>query len=181
MLYRTNTETASHPPAPYISIHMKRALPLRRSLSLLAALLAALLGAAACASAGGAPPDLSDTRFERSLQVDLATMTRTPSGLYYQDLTEGRGDLARARRKVTVRYTGWLVNGTKVDSSEGLEFLLGTGKVIRGWDIGVEGMREGGVRKLVIPPELGYRYRDVGVIPAGSVLVFQVELLRVRP
>src|SRR3990172_17136 len=136
MLYRTNTETASHPPPPYISIHITPPPPPAPPPG---------------PPAGAPPPALSDPRFERSLQVDLATMTRTPSGLYYQDLTEGRGDLARARRKVTVRYTGWLVNGTKVDNSQGLEFLLGTGKVIRGWDIGVEGMREGGVRKLVIP------------------------------
>lgn len=151
---------------------MKRALALP--------LLATLLGAAACASAAGPPPDLSDARFERSLQVDLRTMTRTPAGLYYRDLTEGRGSLARPRQRVTVRYTGWLANGTKVDSSEGLEFMLGAGRVIRGWDLGVEGMREGGVRKLVIPPELGYRYRDVGAIPAGSVLIFDIELVRVR-
>ena len=142
---------------------------------------AALLGAAACASAGRAPSDLSDTRFERSLQIDLASMTRTPSGLYYQDEKTGQYEVAKARQRVMVRYTGWLPNGTEVDKSdEGIEFRLGSGTVIRGWEIGIEGMQVGGVRKLVIPPELGYRYREVGKIPAGSVLVFRVELVRVR-
>jgi hypothetical protein len=135
---------------------------------------------ASCASAGGAPPDLSDTRFERSLEIDLASMTKTPSGLYYKDLKEGQYELVKTRQRVTVRYTGWIPNGTKVDSSEGIEFRLGSGQVIQGWDIGVEGMRVGGVRTLVIPPELGYRYREVGKIPAGSVLVFRVELIKVR-
>ena len=138
-----------------------------------------LLLTTACASAGGPPPDLSDTRFERSLQIDLASMTRTTSGLYYQDVREGQYEVVKAKQRVTVRYTGWLPNGTEVDKNE-IEFRLGSGQVIRGWDIGVEGMRVGGVRKLVIPPELGYRYREVGKIPAGSVLVFQVELVRVR-
>jgi FKBP-type peptidyl-prolyl cis-trans isomerase len=144
-------------------------------------LLAMLLASAACASAGGPPPDISDTRFERSLQIDLASMTRTPSGLYYQDVKEGQYEVAKARQRVSVRYTGWLPNGTEVDKSdEGIEFRIGSGTVIRGWEIGIEGMRVGGVRKLVIPPELGYRYREVGKIPAGSVLVFRVELVRVR-
>jgi len=144
-------------------------------------LLATLLASAACASVGSLPPDISDTRFERSLQIDLVSMTRTPAGLYYQDVREGQYEVVKVRQRVTVRYTGWLPNGTEVDKSdEGIEFRLGSGTVIRGWDLGVEGMRVGGVRKLVIPPELGYRYRDVGKIPAGSVLVFRIELIRVR-
>jgi FKBP-type peptidyl-prolyl cis-trans isomerase FkpA len=154
--------------------------PARRTFGLSVVL--SLLAAIGCASSGASSTVLADTAFERSLQVDLSSMTKTPSGLYYRDEVEGRGEIAKQRQKVTVRYTGWLPNGTKFDSSESLEFRLSSGPsgVIEGWVIGIEGMRVGGVRKLVIPPELGYRYREAGPIPAGSVLVFRIELLRVR-
>ena len=135
-----------------------------------------------CASSGASSTAIADTAFERSLQVDLSSMTKSPSGLYFKDETEGRGEVAKQREKVTVRYTGWLSNGTKFDSSESLEFRLSSGPsgVIEGWVVGIEGMHVGGVRRLVIPPELGYRYREAGPIPSGSVLVFRIELLRVR-
>jgi peptidylprolyl isomerase len=154
--------------------------PARRALRL--SLVFALLVPIGCASSGASSTVLADTAFERSLQVDLSAMTKLPSGLYYKDEVEGRGEIAKQRQKVTVRYTGWLPNGTKFDSSESLEFRLSSGPsgVIEGWVVGIEGMRVGGVRRLVIPPELGYRYRDAGPIPSGSVLVFRIELLRVR-
>jgi peptidylprolyl isomerase len=140
-----------------------------------------LLAFAACASAGGRPPDISDTAFERSLAINLATMTRTPSGVYYEDVKPGDGDVIRAKKQVTIKYTGWLPNGNKFDSNaDGIEFMFSAGRVIRGWDDGLEGMRVGGIRKLVIPPELGYGFRDAGKIPAGSVLVFRVEVVRMR-
>jgi FKBP-type peptidyl-prolyl cis-trans isomerase FkpA len=110
---------------------------------------------------------------------------RTPSGLEYQDLAVGEGAEAVSARVVRVHYTGWLTDGTKFDSSkdrnEPFEFTLGAGRVIRGWDEGVAGMREGGKRKLTIPPELGYGARGAGrVIPPNATLVFEVELLQVR-
>ena len=109
----------------------------------------------------------------------------TASGLKYQDLKEGGGDLAAAGKTVSVHYTGWLTNGTKFDSSKDrgqpFEFPLGGGRVIRGWDEGVQGMKVGGIRKLTIPPELGYGARGAGgVIPPNATLVFEVELLKVR-
>jgi peptidylprolyl isomerase len=107
-------------------------------------------------------------------------MSKTASGVYFVDIEPGRGAEATSRQQVVVSYTGWLVDGTKIDSSKGIEFRLGTGKVIRGWDDGIPGMRVGGVRRLVIPPELGYGFKDVGEIPRGSVLVFRIELLSVR-
>ncbi|MBI3965396.1 MAG: FKBP-type peptidyl-prolyl cis-trans isomerase [Chloroflexi bacterium] len=110
---------------------------------------------------------------------------KTPSGLEYEDVVVGTGEEARAGRTVSVHYTGRLTNGTKFDSSvdrgQPFEFPLGAGRVIRGWDEGVAGMKVGGKRKLTIPPDLGYGARGAGnVIPPNATLVFDVELLAVR-
>ena len=106
----------------------------------------------------------------------------TASGLIYVDVTEGQGDVAQAGQQVTVHYTGYLTDGTKFDSSKDRNdpfvFPLGAGHVIKGWDEGVQGMKIGGVRKLTIPPQLGYGERGAGgVIPPNATLVFEVELL----
>ena len=106
------------------------------------------------------------------------------SGLLIEDLTVGTGDVATAGKQVTVHYTGWLTSGTKFDSSKDrndpFDFPLGGRRVIAGWDEGVQGMRVGGVRKLTIPPSLGYGARGAGsVIPPNATLVFEVELLGV--
>jgi FKBP-type peptidyl-prolyl cis-trans isomerase FkpA len=108
----------------------------------------------------------------------------TPSGLTIEDLAVGTGDSATAGKRVRVHYTGWLTDGTKFDSSkdrnEPFTFPLGERRVIAGWDEGVQGMRIGGVRKLTIPPELGYGSRGAGrTIPPNATLVFEVELLAV--
>lgn len=107
------------------------------------------------------------------------------SGLKYTDLEAGEGPAAVSGKAVTVHYTGTLANGKKFDSSkdrnEPFEFKLGVGMVIKGWDEGVAGMRIGGRRKLVIPPELGYGSRGAGsAIPPGATLYFEVELLGVE-
>jgi FKBP-type peptidyl-prolyl cis-trans isomerase len=117
-----------------------------------------------------------------------ANMTTTKSGLKYTDQKVGTGDVAVKGATVTVNYTGWLyVNGkrgTKFDSSLDrnmpFEFKLGARQVIPGWDEGVEGMKVGGKRELIIPPDLAYGPKAVGgVIPANSTLDFEVELLKV--
>ncbi|RKP57877.1 FKBP-type peptidyl-prolyl cis-trans isomerase [Pararobbsia silviterrae] len=113
----------------------------------------------------------------------MAAIT-TDSGLKYEDLTEGTGAEATKGATVSVHYTGWLTDGQKFDSSkdrnEPFSFPLGAGHVIRGWDEGVQGMKVGGVRKLTIPPQLGYGVRGAGgVIPPNATLVFEVELLDV--
>jgi FKBP-type peptidyl-prolyl cis-trans isomerase FkpA len=104
------------------------------------------------------------------------------SGLIIEDLVNGDGAEAAAGQEVTVHYTGWLTDGKKFDSSKDRDdpfvFPLGGGRVIRGWDEGVQGMKVGGKRKLTIPPALGYGARGAGgVIPPNATLVFEVELL----
>ena len=110
------------------------------------------------------------------------TAFTTDSGLVIEDLVIGDGDEAIAGHQVTVHYTGWLTDGQKFDSSKNRDdpfiFPLGGGRVIRGWDEGVQGMKIGGTRKLTIPPALGYGARGAGgVIPPNATLVFEVELL----
>jgi peptidylprolyl isomerase len=111
-------------------------------------------------------------------------MTTTPSGLQYRDDRVGDGQEAKSGQNVSVHYTGTLMDGKKFDSSrdrgQPFQFGLGAGQVIRGWDEGVAGMKVGGRRTLVIPPELGYGSRPVGPIPPNSTLVFDVELLGIR-
>ncbi len=111
-------------------------------------------------------------------------MTTSPSGLQYREDAVGEGREARAGDTVSVHYTGTLQNGTKFDSSrdrgQPITFPLGAGHVIKGWDEGIAGMKIGGKRTLVIPPELGYGGRDMGPIPANSTLLFDVELMGIR-
>jgi FKBP-type peptidyl-prolyl cis-trans isomerase FkpA len=126
-----------------------------------------------------------------SLAADGAQgkMSELPSGLKYTDTKLGTGTEATKGHKVSVHYTGWLYNngakGAKFDSSvdrgEPFSFALGAGQVIRGWDEGVDGMKIGGKRTLIIPPELGYGARGAGgVIPPNATLMFDVELLGVQ-
>lgn len=98
-----------------------------------------------------------------------------------EEIAEGEGPAAAPGHRVSVHYDGRLPDGTPFDSSrergQPFSFTLGRGQVIRGWEIGIEGMKAGGRRRLTIPPELGYGDRDLGIIPPNSTLVFDVELL----
>jgi len=116
-------------------------------------------------------------------------VTEMPNGLKYSDSETGGGAPATAGHKVSVHYTGWLSeNGSKgkkfdssVDRGEPFQFTLGAHQVIAGWDEGVSGMKVGGKRTLIIPPELGYGARGAGgVIPPNATLIFDVELLGVQ-
>ncbi|MHA1963063.1 MAG: FKBP-type peptidyl-prolyl cis-trans isomerase [Candidatus Thorarchaeota archaeon] len=106
--------------------------------------------------------------------------------LQIEDMVVGSGDSPKQGQTVVVHYTGWLTDGKKFDSSvdrgQPFEFKIGVGQVIQGWDQGVLSMKVGGKRKLTIPPELAYGDRDVGdgLIPANSILVFEVELLDLK-
>jgi FKBP-type peptidyl-prolyl cis-trans isomerase FkpA len=116
-------------------------------------------------------------------------MITTSTGLQYEDTQAGTGAEAQAGQQVHVHYTGWLYKdgqqGAKFDSSrdrnDPFAFSLGAGMVIKGWDEGVAGMKVGGKRTLIIPPQLGYGARGAGgVIPPNATLKFDVELLDVR-
>ena len=109
----------------------------------------------------------------------------TASGLKIIDLVVGTGDVASSGQTVAVHYRGTLEDGTQFDASYDrgtpFEFPLGAGRVIKGWDEGVQGMKVGGQRKLVIPPDLGYGSRGAGrVIPPNATLIFEVELLEIK-
>jgi len=108
----------------------------------------------------------------------------SPSGLIIEEVIIGQGAAAQAGQRVTVHYTGWLTDGEKFDSSKDrddpFQFSLGAGRVIKGWDEGVQGMQVGGTRKLTIPPALGYGARGAGgVIPPNATLMFEVELISI--
>lgn len=137
---------------------------------------------ASATEAADPPPD-SACRTLTAVPAD--SMTVSESGLRHQQLEEGEGQVAGQGDTVAVHYTGCLTDGTKFDASrdrgEPIRFVLGTGKVIRGWDEGLQGMKPGGERILRIPPELGYGSRGGGPIPPDATLLFRVELMEVGP
>ncbi|HLW64922.1 MAG TPA: FKBP-type peptidyl-prolyl cis-trans isomerase [Gemmataceae bacterium] len=110
---------------------------------------------------------------------------KTPSGLEYEELLVGAGDPAKSGHTVEVHYTGWLRDGTKFDSSvdrnRPFSFAIGRRQVIEGWEEGVQGMRVGGKRKLIIPYKLAYGEKGrPPVIPQKADLIFEVELLKIK-
>jgi FKBP-type peptidyl-prolyl cis-trans isomerase FkpA len=129
--------------------------------------------------------DPATSSYAAALNVTISSMTKTASGLYYKDLVTGTGATAAAGYTVRVAYSGWLVNGQQFDTTDGkvpayFEFLLNAGHVIKGWDEGVQGMKVGGRRQLVLPPGLAYGENGSGSIPGNAVLVFEIVLLQVR-
>ena len=135
--------------------------------------------AAACGDSSPTAVPIEQTAFDASLGVNLAQSTKLPSGMYYRDITVGTGTTLAAGQAVTVHYVGAFANGQVFDSNQApsapFPFTLGAGRVIPGWDRGLVGMKVGGRRQLVIPPELAYGPNDYGPIPGNSVLVFTVD------
>ena len=139
------------------------------------ALLLAVFLTAGCGDATG--PTIEETEFAASLGIDLSRMT-LKGGVYILDLRVGTGDPVGQGALVEVAYTGWLSDGTEFDSNS-FAFPLGVGQVVAGFDEGVEGMLLGGKRKIIIPPALGYGDTAWGGIPAGSILIFDIELISI--
>lgn len=161
-------------------------------------LLAALAAACSGGRAGSGAPvpeesrDLADpvlavpqgeverTVFAEDLNVVLLAMTRLPTGIYYRDLETGKGPSAQPGREVLVTYIAYLANGKEIDrtapGARPLRFKVGEGVVIRGWDLGVRGMKVGGTRQLVVPPRFAYGARGNANVPPNSVMVFVMRL-----
>ena len=151
-----------------------------------------VFAAAACGGDENGPADVvlqnpTDLTYDASLGVDLASMQLQPSGLYIRDLEVGTGNPVVAGDLLVVHYSGWVHDGTLFDSSRRagrtpFTVEAGSSGVIAGWQEGLLGMRLGGVRQLVIPPDLAYGAQSPSpLIPPGSVLIFEVELLEVNP
>jgi peptidylprolyl isomerase len=129
-----------------------------------------------------APSSASAGTMDKSAKGDTVT---TASGLKYIDIKVGNGAIPATGQNISVHCTGWLTNGQKFystkDDNQPLDFVLGIGKVIKGWDEGLASMKVGGMRKLIIPPQLAYGDRGRGsTIPPGSTLIFDVELLGIK-
>ncbi len=157
-----------------------------RGPAVLATALAAiiLVGFTGCNGEGELAADEVDETYAPELDVDLDRMERGEGGLYIEDVREGTGEVAEPGMLVLVHYTGWLSDGTKFDSShdrdQPFSVVIGEGNVIPGWDEGIPGMREGGMRRLVIPYGMAYGASGRGPIPPRATLVFDVELLAVQ-
>jgi FKBP-type peptidyl-prolyl cis-trans isomerase FkpA len=154
----------------------------KSSLLLSAAFAAALLAAPALADDAKPTPAPGAEKGETK-------MTKTPSGLQYEDVKVGTGESPKKGQTAVVHYTGWLwENGAKgkkfdssVDRGQPFSFPVGMGRVIKGWDEGVATMKVGGKRVLLIPPDLGYGSRGAGgAIPPNATLIFEVELIEIK-
>ena len=128
--------------------------------------------------------EVERTLFAEDLNVVLLAMTRLSTGIYHRDIEEGTGVSASPGREVYMTYIAYLANGREVDrtapGARPMLFRVGEGTVIRGWDLGVRGMRTGGTRQLVVPSRYAYGAKEVGKVPANSVMVFVVRLDAVR-
>lgn len=164
-----------------------RSLSRWRALVLRGAAIGCLLGCGRGASNEGAASaapvpvagDVERTTFAPSLGIHLESMSRRPSGLYVQDLQTGTGAVVTRGRTAVVRYTGWLPNGEQFDSGE-VSVSVGSRQTIAAWEEALLGMRVGGKRRIVTPPNLAYGARGAGPIPPNAVLVFDMEVTDVE-
>lgn len=130
---------------------------------------------AACGDDPTAPQDPEDVTFHPSLEIDLAQMTRLPSGVYIQTVAEGQGAEAAATDSVTLAYETWLPDGTQTAFGDILDQPLDG--YVAGFVEGVTGMKPGGARKIVVPSELGFGSQARDRVPPNSVLIFFVSLI----
>ena len=159
-------------------------LPVRSLLGVLFASSVLSLGACGSDAVTAPPATIETATFAPALAVNLATSTKTTSGVYYRDIVVGTGALVTTGQTLAMHYTGWLANGTQFDTNGATDpafsFVLGTGNVIAGWHLGITGMRVGGQRQLIIPPSLGYGAQNYGTIPGNSILVFNVTIVSAK-
>lgn len=149
--------------------------------SRVAILLAAVVIAPACTNPDEIfVPEITSTNFAASLGVDLPNSTQTTTGLWYREIMDGTGAEVPSEGsvRVTVQYTGWLRNGVEFDTGT-FSFVTGTGAVQPGFDEGVRTMKVGGIRQLIIPPDLLYGDQGTTGIPGQSITVFRVTLLSI--
>lgn len=148
-----------------------------------------LVAAAACGEDGPTEVQfqvIEETDFAPSLGIDLASMTLTSTGVYWRDVTVGTGDPATFGTRPFVTYTGWLADGSQFDTGS-FNFLMGNNQVVGGFEDGLLNIRVGGTRVMIVPPNRGYGGQAIRdgfgnvVIPAGSILVFEVTLDSVGP
>ena len=127
-------------------------------------------------------PPFDTLKFAPELEIDLSKTSRVAKGLYSKDMLVGTGRFAARGDEITVRYFGRLADGRAFTtaSEAPATFKLGAGTVIQGWERGISGMRVGGIRQLVISPELGYGKKGSPPIPPNAVLVFEIELMSVK-
>ncbi len=145
----------------------------RRTLGVAVAVTLALV---ACGGDDVFGPNPSDVVFAASLGIDLDDFTETTSGLFFRDDVMGTGELAAIGDEVTLTYTGWLVDGTVFDSGGFTATVGGTPALIEGFTEGIIGMQLGGTRTILIPSTLGYGSQGSGLIPANSVVVFEITV-----
>ena len=149
----------------------------RRALPLVVA-----LGSVAAAACDGTTFQVIEgIEYDPSLGVVLDSMTRLESGVYIRDSVVGPGNTIFPNSDVRVGYVGYINDGSSfgASDSDGFAFGMGTNSVIPGFEIGILGMNQGGIRRIIIPPQLGYGDENQTGIPAGSVLIFDVEALEV--
>lgn len=159
-------------------------------------------GLASCDSdtpTGPEPPDITTLEFAPELEIDLSQMHLTPTGLYVQDLVVGEGLRVGVSEGARFNYQGWLHDGTDIDMGvyptgpfspgavQGADgewyYLVGSGNTLSAWDLGLDGMRPGGIRKIIAPPNLafGAAGSSDGRVPGNAVVVYVLEVLAVEP
>lgn len=149
-------------------------------------IMARLSGGGAIITTSQTTTKTANTNTSKTIGTSTTPVVTDANNLSVTDDVIGTGAVAKAGDIVSVQYVGTLSNGTVFDSTKAhgnkpFTFTLGAGQVIKGWDMGVAGMKVGGTRKLVIPPALGYGDRTVGPIPANSTLTFEIKLIKVTP
>ena len=141
------------------------------------ALAAAVLALGGCSEEPTGPEIqvITEVTYASSLGIDLADYTELASGVWIRDLTVGTGPVVAEGSEITLDYTGWLVDGTQFDTGTLPPFGYLVDRLIPGFEFGLEGIAEGGLRRMIIPSDLAYGTQGIGPIPPGAILIFEVS------